>query len=271
MTMTFSLHENIEFIESARHFDSNPSFTPATRKAKAENIHLFAEKLKAPEFKKNISRPRLNELLAKSANQFRATLICGRAGTGKTALAADFAREYKNVAWLAVDSADADWNTFSSYLTASIFDNSVAHKSILGKETESEASQTRISDFFGKLFAQIEESHNGEPLLIVLDDIHHIFDAEWFDDFFNLLLYSLVPEVHLLFLCRSKPSYPLWRLRSKQVLNVIDEKLLALNVEETEELYKKYGLTIENAKKAHRDCFGRISKLMLSIDSALAK
>jgi LuxR family maltose regulon positive regulatory protein len=266
MTMTFSLHENIEFIEGATQFDVNPSLLSKSGKTSQENIHLFAEKLKVPDFKKNISRPRLNELLAKSSNQFGATLICGRAGTGKTALAADFAREYKNVAWLSVDSADSDWNVFSSYLAASVFDNNNGHKSHFAKDADSDSAQTKISNFFSNLFAQIAGSYKDEPILIVLDDIHHVFDAEWFDDFFNLLLYSLVPNAHLLLLCRSKPSYPLWRLRSKQVLNVIDEKLLALNVEETGELYKKHGLAEENAKKAHRECFGRISKLMETIN-----
>jgi LuxR family transcriptional regulator, maltose regulon positive regulatory protein len=267
MTMTFSLHENIEFTETARQFETS-SWTPEkSGKTTAEHVYLFAEKLRIPEFKKSLPRPRLNELLAKSSRQFGATLICGRAGTGKTALAANFAASYDSVAWFSVDSTDADWDNFSKYLRASIFGSQVD----FGADENSDSVQTKIAGFFNDLFARIVEKQHGKPLLIVLDDIHHIFDADWFDDFFNLFLYSLVPNVHLLLLCRSKPSYPLWRLRSKQVLNVIDEKLLALNVEETEELYKNYGLARENARKAHRDCFGRISKLMLSIDSALAK
>ena len=235
-----------------------------TRKA---DIHLFAEKLRIPEFDKNISRPRLNELLAKSAIQFGATLICGRAGTGKTALAADFAREYKNVAWYSVESADSDWNIFSKYLTASIFEKSGSPKNVFGKDSDSDAIQEKISKFFSGLFSQIGDRYKEEPLLIVLDDIHHIFDAEWFNDFFHLFIHSLLPEVHLLLLSRSKPPAPLWRLRSKQVLNVVDEKLLALNVEETEQLFNEYGLNSANSEKAHTAAFGRISKLMLSIES----
>ncbi|HEY0426645.1 MAG TPA: AAA family ATPase [Pyrinomonadaceae bacterium] len=271
MTMTFSLHENLEFIESAKQFDAGASLSNKSVTSTPENIHLFAEKLKIPDFKKNISRPRLNELLMKSSKQFGATLICGRSGTGKTALAADFARTFKDVAWLSVDSADCDWNVFSKYLLTSVLAGNVDFESVSEKNIDSDSLQTEISSFFGKLFSNIAEDYAGERLLIVLDDFHHIFDAEWFDDFFNLLLYSLLPNVHLLLLCRSKPAYPLWRLRSKQVLNVIDEKLLALDVEETERLYKKFGLAKENAKKAHRASFGRISKLMLSINSAMTK
>lgn len=267
MTMTFSLHENIEFIETASRFEISPLLMRKPGKTKKADIHLFAEKLRIPEFDKNISRPRLNELLAKSSIQFGATLICGRAGTGKTALAADFAREYKNVAWYSVESADSDWNIFSKYLTASIFDKGDTPKTVFGKDSDS--IQEKISKFFGRLFSQIGDRYNNEPLLIVLDDIHHIFDAEWFNDFFHLLIHSLLPDVHLLLLSRSKPPAPLWRLRSKQVLNVIDEKLLALNVEETEQLFNEYGLNIENSEKAHKAAFGRISKLMLSVISGL--
>ena len=266
MTMTFSLHENIEFIEPAKHLEIGAFAKPKTESGgKGGEIYLFADKLRVPEFKISVSRPRLNELLAKSSVQFGATLICGRSGTGKTALAADYAREYKNVAWYTVESADTDWATFSSYLTASIFGP--------GKnfgEIETDSMQEKISAFFANLFFQSTEISSTEPLLLVIDDLHHIFDVAWFNDFFNLILYSLPENVHLLLLCRSKPLYPLWRLRSKQVLNVVDEKLLALSPEEAVELYQKFGLTKEKAKKAHRDCFGRISKLMLSIKSTLA-
>ena len=258
MTMTFSLHENNEFSEATRHFEVNSTLPKKTGRTTNEYVHLFAEKLKIPEFKKNISRPRLNHLLAKSSEQFGATLICGRAGTGKTVLAADFARSYENVAWVSVDSTDADWDNFSKYLNASVFGSGPGQMDFSGEDAGSTA--TKISDFFGRLFSRIVENQSGRPLLIVLDDVHHVFDAEWFDDFFNLLLYSLVPDA---LEDRARDG--------RFALNVIDEKLLALNVDETEELYKKYGLARENAKKAHRDCFGRLSKLILSIDSALVK
>jgi LuxR family maltose regulon positive regulatory protein len=270
MTMTFSLHENIEFIESANPLEISPLLNRKRGKAKNSDVHLIAEKLRVPEFRQDVSRPRLIELLAKSSVQFGATLIAGRSGTGKTALAADFASRYKNVAWYSVESADSDWNVFSSYLTAGIFDKRVDSENIFVRNSKLDSLQTKIAKYLGKLFVQTEKIYNGESILIVLDDVHHVFDTNWFNDFFLLLLNSLQPNTHLLLLSRSKPAYPLWRLRSKQVLNVIDEKLLALNIEETEALYKNYGLTSEKAQKAHLDSFGRISKLMHSIDSSNA-
>ncbi len=259
MTMTLSFRENFEFTESADRFEPRNIVEPKM------DIHLFADKLEIPKLQNYIYRPRLNDLLAKSSKQFGATLICGRAGTGKSALAADFAARYKNVGWYSVEAPDADWNTFSNYLNAAVFgtrENSCA------SETVSEYSEAEIARFLGAFLFKIGKEYRRKRLLLVLDDIHHIFDAPWFDLFFTALLNPALPNVHLLMLSRSKPSYPLWRMRSKQVLNYIDEKLLALNLEETVELFKKFDLSKEKAEKAHRESFGRISKLLLSMGSA---
>ena len=102
-----------------------------------------------------------------------------------------------------------------------------------------------------------------KPVLIVLDDIHNVFDCDWFVEFFTTLLYSLPSDVHLLMLSRSNPPVPLWRLRSKQVLGVIDEKLLAFNLEETEKFLKSGSISTEKALQAHRKSFGRISRLKM--------
>ena len=70
-------------------------------------------------------------------------------------------------------------------------------------------------------------AHRG---LLVLDNVHHLFDAGWFPEFFRQMIISLGPETRLLMLCRSRPSAPLWRLRSKQMLNVIDETIINLTL-----------------------------------------
>jgi ATP/maltotriose-dependent transcriptional regulator MalT len=101
-----------------------------------------------------------------------------------------------------------------------------------------------------------------EDALIVLDDLHHIFDAEWFGEFFKLLLYSLPMNAHVLLLCRSKPPSPLWRLRSKQVLNVIDEDQLAFTTDETAQLFQAYGCREVGPEAARIESFGRAARLV---------
>ena len=51
-------------------------------------------------------------------------------------------------------------------------------------------------------------------------------------------------------------------MRSKQVLNVIDEDQLAFTTEETAELLQNYGRHEIGPETARVDCFGRASKLI---------
>jgi ATP/maltotriose-dependent transcriptional regulator MalT len=106
---------------------------------------------------------------------------------------------------------------------------------------------------------------------MVIDNVHHLFDAPWFCDFFSLMLHSVTPGSHVLMLCRSRPPAPLWRLRSKQVLNVVDEKLLAFTLPETEEFCRSRGVPISAAPRAHVESFGRASRLIQTLNFSKKK
>jgi hypothetical protein len=62
-------------------------------------------------------------------------------------------------------------------------------------------------------------------------------------------------------MCRGTPCNPLWRLRSKQVLGVIDEKVLNFNSMEAHELLSSKGFKPEIAKDIYDESFGRILKI----------
>ena len=261
--MTFSLHNSCPPNGAAEPIDFSGCDSHQACEPAREEFHLLREKLKIPNIEKIIERPRISALLRKSQDQFPATLVSGRAGTGKTALAASFALLYENVSWYSVESTDIEWPAFSQYFSASLSGTECG--SLISADAnvyEKDASKNEISRLMLKHFFHTDTIPTGESSLIVLDDIHHIFDAAWFGDFFHLLLYSLPAETHLLLLCRSKPPSPLWRLRSKQMLNVLDEKVLAFTLPETEALFDGIGLSASCAQKAHRQCFGRISKLL---------
>ncbi len=249
MAMTLSFHENLDYAETAQSFEKSFS-APSYSSGAGERIHLFADKMRIPKFTNHISRPRLIELLKKSTTQNGATLITGRAETGKSALAAELAENYKRVAWYQIDTAETDWNLFARYF-AEIFNEDFE---------ELKHSAGEIIVFVEKLFASIAEKSD-EPILIVLDDVHNIFDAAWFAEFFVSLLYTLTPAHHLVLLSRTKPPQPLWRVRSKQVLGVIDEKLLAFNLAETKEFFNQFGDAKKDAAQAYKKSFGRISRL----------
>jgi ATP/maltotriose-dependent transcriptional regulator MalT len=117
------------------------------------------------------------------------------------------------------------------------------------------------------LLHQLNRISDVERPLIVLDDIHHVFDVPWFDDFFRLLLFSLPQDGHVIMLCRSRPPGPLWRLRSKQMLNVLDEKVIAFSDAEARKLFEAKGVSTRLVGEAQRHAFGRISKLLAFTDA----
>lgn len=261
MTMTFSLHENFDFRDLENGYEVSPT-SAGKSNGFSEEIHLFAEKLRVPKPHNQIERPRLAEVLRKSSTQFGATLITGRAGTGKTSLAAQYAEQYEKTVWLSIDAADTDWKIFSAYFSAGLRGANLRRK-ITKKDLEnSAAAQAEVSSYTENLLVESTPNDAAEPRLIVLDDAHYLFDADWFGAFFSSLLYSLSPAAHLLVLSRGAPSLPLWRLRSKQVLGVVDEKLLAFDLEETRRLFREFGHSVEAAEYEHAKSFGRISRLV---------
>jgi len=189
---------------------------------------------------------------------YPSTLLCGRAGTGKTCIAAAFAKAVGDASWYSMDSTDVEWSTFAAGFAAAVGGSDAAAGVDI---TCGMPDQADIARFLVNLFVNTYSVADSCSNLIVLDEIHHVFDAHWFADFFNLVLYSLPTETHLLLLCRSKPPNPLWRLRSKQMLNVLDEKVIAFDTEETIALFRSLGLD-SGAGEAHRKSYGRVSKLL---------
>src|ERR1044072_8803484 len=185
MPMTFTFRENFENFDEMSFEEVDPD-SSLHRSAGDKKMRILTKKLKVPPVRDHLPRPRLERLLKRSLDQVGAVLITGRAGTGKTSIAANFAQQYERKAWYGVEAADSDWKIFSSYLSKGIWGNS-----LMGDGLE-------IRDLIDKLMA--EPLPADAPRLIVLDDIHHVFDAKWFDDFFGAILQTASPAPHLLFL-----------------------------------------------------------------------
>src|ERR1700730_13279276 len=82
---------------------------------------LIQKKIVVPDELPRVSRPRLLKLLQENLTSYNATIINGRAGSGKTILAADFARHAgRGASWYTVDAADSDFRVFYEYLVASM-------------------------------------------------------------------------------------------------------------------------------------------------------
>lgn len=263
--MNFASQDINEWGETNNYFEFTPTFSEKKPKINTDSVKLIADKLRVPKIDGQTERPRLVEQLEKSLTQFSATLITGRAGTGKTALAAHFADKTDAcVAWYKVETADSDWKVFSSYLLGSINENC--------NDNQIDFEDIQVPAMTETFAARFADAAAEKPLLIVLDDLHSIYDAEWFTEFFTSFVSSLAPtNVELLLIARTLPPLPLWRLRSKQVLGVLDEKLLTFTTEETIELFKKSKLSPATARAAHKNAYGKIAKLKQIIEKKTSK
>ena len=84
-------------------------------------VDLITKKISRPARSNIASRSRLLDMLEKSLSSGTTTIISGRAGTGKTALAVDFANQCgRPVARYKVDAPEADPRLFFQYLIAAI-------------------------------------------------------------------------------------------------------------------------------------------------------
>ena len=220
----------------------------ATNFTKTEESHLIHEKITLPAYSGRLLRTRLLKLLSENLASYNATIINGRAGVGKSTLASDFARDSgRAVSWYKVDAADSDLCVFCEYLLAGLKLQrfSIDPHSLLELTDTIESDRAEL--LAESLVFQLSKD-KVDPLLIVIEDLHLVYDANWLVPLFRRLLPLLPADVHLLITCRSLPPAPLWRLRSKQMLRVIDEAELAFTLEETIALFKTYGLNEEHAR-----------------------
>jgi ATP/maltotriose-dependent transcriptional regulator MalT len=209
---------------------------------------LITDKIAQPTGRPRISRSRLINTLERSLGAGTSTIISGRAGTGKSMLALDFAERCgRRVAWYKVDAPDSDPRIFFDYLIGSVREQRPGFGAKLLQPLVGSADFDRIDELAEVFIYELGDSDQHEPLLIVIEDLHLVCDSEWLVPFLTRLLPLLPADVHMLITSRSMPPAPLWRLRSKQSLVVIEEEALAFTRPEAIALFESYGLSSEQA------------------------
>jgi LuxR family maltose regulon positive regulatory protein len=230
-------------------------------KSEMTKPQLIFEKLTMPLQAAGFSRPRLLSILEISLNTCTSTILSARAGAGKTVLAADFAHRCgRPAAWYKVDAPDGDLRVFFDYLTACIREKRPSfgsQRSIQLLTNSSDEQATLLAESF--VYELLESGT--EPLLIVIEDLHLVCDSGWVVPFFSRLLPLLPTDVHVLITSRTMPPAPLWRMRSKQTLTVLDEETLGFTRHEAVEFFESYGLSAEEACIAFDHTHGRAAGL----------
>jgi LuxR family transcriptional regulator, maltose regulon positive regulatory protein len=231
-----------------------------SQRKESRMLQLIPEKLDPPAELPRVSRERLTQTLDASLAACNSTIVHGRTGTGKTMLAVDFARRAgRPVAWYKLDAPDSDLSVFFRYLTASV----AARRPGFGAHVLERVGERVGADDVPLLveYFVYELLQSADPLLVVIDDLHLVYDADWMVPFFRRWLPLLPREVHVFLLGRSLPPTPLWRMRSKQTLCVVDEEALRFTADEARQLFASYGLGPARADEALARTRGRAATL----------
>ena len=224
-------------------------------------MQVINDKVTVPRQAPHVSRPRLLRLLGEGLDSCTSTIITGRAGTGKTMLAKDFARGCgRRAAWYTVEASDGELPIFFRYLVEGIG----RQRPGFGRGVLSHfAGSPGFDDIpsLAEAFLYELQECRGEPLLMVVDNLHLIYDAVWVVPFLRRLLPLLPPEAHMLIIGRGLPPTPMWRMRSKQTLCLVEESALAFTPREAADLFASYGLAGRDARAALEQTQGRAAAL----------
>ena len=223
---------------------------------------LIVEKVAIPSPTSCVPRPRLLALLDQNLSSCTSTIITGRAGSGKTALAIDFAEHSRrSVAWYKVDAPETQLRFFFEYLISSIRMQRPRFGRYELCSLIEQPLQSNQIPILADAFLYELELQSLSRMLVVIEDLHLVCDAEWVVPFFRRLLPLLPAEVHMIITSRTMPPTSFWRMRSKQTLSVIDEEMLLFSREETFRLFEHYGLSREQASIAMEHSRGRAAAL----------
>jgi LuxR family transcriptional regulator, maltose regulon positive regulatory protein len=171
---------------------------------------LLATKLHVPRPQPGfVARPRLVQALGEGLAWGR-VLVCAPAGSGKTALLADWARGgRRQVAWLSLDADDNDPARFWRYAVAALDRARPGLAGRVGPQPPG-SSQGLVTALINELGAD----PGGDGLVLVLDD-YHLVDSGPVHESVAYLLANLPPGLQVVVSGRADPPLPLARLRAR--------------------------------------------------------
>jgi len=201
-----------------------------------------ASKIKPPRPRVLVSRQRLIDSLHIAVNaDYSTALIVAPGGTGKTVLLADWASQARiPVAWYTLDAADRDPRRLVTGLCAAVEQvfPGIAEQSLAtlaGGALEAAAS--------GLLLSALE----GMPLVIVLDDFHHLADHPEALALWDHVLRFRPSSLRFVLLSRVVPFLGFSSLASLEQLTGVGSSDLRFDDDEAADLLAAHGLDSRSA------------------------
>ena len=188
-----------------------------------------------------VERSRLVERLERGLTE-PVTLVCGPAGSGKTALLSTALGPGRGhcVAWVSLEPGDDDPARFWEAVLASMRIAGVAPdgSALAALAPPLRDSRRQFMPLLVNALAELEA-----PMILVVDDVHVLRSRECLNDLGFLVLHA--PEQFRLVLgARADPPLPLHVLRVRGRLTEIRAAELAFTGSETAELLEAHGLTL---------------------------
>ena len=212
-------------------------------------------------------RPRLTEKLCSNLHN-PLTLIAADAGCGKTTLIAGFIREQNRPSvWYQLDHTDADPAVFLGYLTEGIrkiipgFGNAIFQYLAEANEEILRYPERAVDLLIHEVLQSAEQ-----PLILVLDDYHHIGRKTQVHTFVDRLLQYASDLIHIVITTRDMPPLAMMRRRTQSALLVVTRDDLLFNDAEVRELFRRtldLELTDEQAAEYGDRTQGWITALQL--------
>jgi LuxR family maltose regulon positive regulatory protein len=188
---------------------------------------LLATKLHVPRPPPGfVPRPRLVEALGEALARGR-VLVCAPAGSGKTALLADWCRGGgQPVAWLGLDGGDSDPVRFWRYAVAAL---DRARPGLAGRVGPPPAGS--LDGLVTALINELAADPRPDQVLLVLDD-YHLIDSGPVHESLAFLLENPPPGLAVVISGRADPPLPLARLRARGQLAELRAADLRFTAEE---------------------------------------
>jgi LuxR family transcriptional regulator, maltose regulon positive regulatory protein len=209
-----------------------------------------------------VARPRLGEVLAQP--DWRVALVTGGPATGKTVAVAQWFGTLDPVAreWVTIDVGDDRPERFWLAFVLAL------EGAVPGAFAQAAASAVDVHrlppEFLGRLLAAW--SAVTDPLVIVLDDVHHLRSPEITEDL-GFVVEHLPGRSRMLLTSRVDPHLPVSRWRGRGWLAEVRQRDLALTLPETAELFTALGehrLTVSDVERLWRRTEGWVAGLRLA-------